>query len=278
MREKSAETASSPSKMLGGLDVASWFNQDALSDVTIKFSGKEIKCHKLILSARSEYFTKMLDPKGGFVEASASVIELKEDDPAALEALLRYIYTFKYIDDEEKRANDWIFHLNYSIVARKYGFEKESLAAFVVFETIVKAITIPEALYDVITTLPQFEDLVPEVSLVKTADKLIEANLQPLLELEEFRLHIHANEEILWRLMVKVVPRRFAAPEVVPVNVYRCQTRRCGYVVRAKAGAAPMCPHHDTPPTVAFVSWVSPAEADTVLSFAAATGRPGQQS
>jgi hypothetical protein len=51
-------------------------------------------------------------------EASQSVIELKEDDPDALEALLRYIYTSKYIDDEDKRKDDWMFHLNYSIVAR----------------------------------------------------------------------------------------------------------------------------------------------------------------
>ncbi|SMR61884.1 unnamed protein product [Zymoseptoria tritici ST99CH_1E4] len=89
--------------MLGGLDVPSWFDQDALSDVTIKFSGKEIKCHS---------------PLG--------------------------------VLHQDARSQG------------RYGFEKESLAAFAVFETIVKAITIPEALYDVITALPQFEDLVPE--------------------------------------------------------------------------------------------------------------------
>lgn len=46
------------------------------------------------------------------------MIELKDDDPTALEALLRHIYTFDYIDDQEKRKDDWMFHIHYSIVAR----------------------------------------------------------------------------------------------------------------------------------------------------------------
>jgi hypothetical protein len=46
--------------------MSEFFRQDALSDVTLKFGDKEMKCHKVILCARSEYFKKLCGPDSKF--------------------------------------------------------------------------------------------------------------------------------------------------------------------------------------------------------------------
>lgn len=41
-------------------DARKLFNNDSFADVTIKYAGKEIRAHRLILCLRSEYFDKIL--------------------------------------------------------------------------------------------------------------------------------------------------------------------------------------------------------------------------
>ncbi|KAK3699715.1 hypothetical protein LTR37_016320 [Vermiconidia calcicola] len=102
-------------------DTKSPFDQAAFSDVTIKFgNNREIKCHKLILCNVSEYFKGML--AGKFAESERKTIELHDDDPDAVEAMLRYIYSFEYADTTGERAS-WTavaLHLNVYAVAKKY--------------------------------------------------------------------------------------------------------------------------------------------------------------
>ncbi|SMR59299.1 unnamed protein product [Zymoseptoria tritici ST99CH_1E4] len=247
-----------------GMDMSKWFDRDTLSDITIKFGDKEVKCHKVILSTRSEYFTKLCDPEGGFAEATQPVVELKDDDPTALEALLRYIYTFQYVDDAEKRKEDWIFHLNYSIVARKYGFEEESTAAFRMFQDIVQSFEDPEVIFDVVTSLPQWEDLVAEASLVETADALIKNHWKQLVELEEFRFYLHTNETILWRQMAELEPRK-VQPDLVQVSIYRCTTRNCKTAARAVNGTVLTCHNHSAVMGFKFYCWVPPAQTGAMF-------------
>lgn len=61
------------------------------SDVTIKFGSNEVKCHKAILAIASDYF-KPLFGSLHFVESQQAVVELKEDDPDAVMAMLRHTY------------------------------------------------------------------------------------------------------------------------------------------------------------------------------------------
>ena len=72
------------------------FNNATFSDVTIRFSGREIKCHKLVLSLASDYFKALLDPDKAFAESKQAVVELQDDDPDAVETMLRHIYDFSY--------------------------------------------------------------------------------------------------------------------------------------------------------------------------------------
>lgn len=48
------------------LQTATLYNKPDFSDVTIKFSGREIYCHKLILCTESAYFAKLCGPGGHF--------------------------------------------------------------------------------------------------------------------------------------------------------------------------------------------------------------------
>ncbi|EDV26229.1 uncharacterized protein TRIADDRAFT_54008 [Trichoplax adhaerens] len=72
-----------------GKDLLNLF-QDNLSDVTLIIDDVELKCHKCILCARSEYFNAMLS--GSWTESNNNTIELHRVHPSAITALLYYIY------------------------------------------------------------------------------------------------------------------------------------------------------------------------------------------
>lgn len=60
-----------------------------------------------------------------FQEAKEGVLQLHDDDPDALESMLRYIYTSKY---PEVPSNEWEKHLGLAVIADKYCLQllKES--------------------------------------------------------------------------------------------------------------------------------------------------------
>jgi hypothetical protein len=73
-----------------------------LSDVTISFSERQIKCHRLILCGHSLWFKTACE--GHFKEAKEPIIHLHEDDPDALEAMLRTCYGLDPFTNLEKPA------------------------------------------------------------------------------------------------------------------------------------------------------------------------------
>ncbi|XP_066285321.1 kelch-like protein 24 [Branchiostoma lanceolatum] len=62
-----------------------------LADVTLCADGKEIPCHRLVLSACTDYFHAMF--RGGHSESTKDKIELLGVDGEALEKLVSYAYT-----------------------------------------------------------------------------------------------------------------------------------------------------------------------------------------
>ena len=95
-----------------------FFNQEDYSDITVKFSGREIHCHKMIICMHSEYFKKLCGPGSQFAERNYKVIELKDDDPEAVEAIIRQIYFGDY-NSGGTRTLDWSFHAAVAMTARK---------------------------------------------------------------------------------------------------------------------------------------------------------------
>lgn len=63
----------------------------------------------------------MLDPKNGFTEAKQKVIELKGDDPRAVKALLKFIYTRSFEGEPDGNHNQSPeFLLALLVAAKKY--------------------------------------------------------------------------------------------------------------------------------------------------------------
>ncbi|KAH6625362.1 hypothetical protein C7974DRAFT_376891 [Boeremia exigua] len=85
--------------MDGPKELSQLFNNPFLSDIRIKqisTSGeiREYCAHKVVLCMESQYFMNAF--KGGFKEASDSVIELHDDDPYYFEIVLKSIYSPGY--------------------------------------------------------------------------------------------------------------------------------------------------------------------------------------
>lgn len=72
-------------------NTALWASSSS-SDVTLICEGKSFRCHRHILVQSSDYFRALL--LGSFIEGKSATVELFEDDPDALERLLRSLYGF----------------------------------------------------------------------------------------------------------------------------------------------------------------------------------------
>ncbi|OXA47986.1 RCC1 and BTB domain-containing protein 1 [Folsomia candida] len=71
-------------------DIGKLWGNDDDADVTFSLEGKTIRAHKLILKARSDYFTKMFSNE--WRESHGSAIEIKDTTYKIFEALLFYLY------------------------------------------------------------------------------------------------------------------------------------------------------------------------------------------
>lgn len=60
------------------------------TDLTLVCGGRQFKVHKLVLYGQSKVFKTLLG--SGFKEGSANTIELHEDDPEALDILIKFMY------------------------------------------------------------------------------------------------------------------------------------------------------------------------------------------
>ncbi|KAK5723665.1 hypothetical protein LTR15_005364 [Elasticomyces elasticus] len=69
------------------------YGTDLYCDLTISCGGQSIAVHKILLHTQSTVFRKMLG--GSFKEANESTLTLDHDDPAALGALIYYLYHFE---------------------------------------------------------------------------------------------------------------------------------------------------------------------------------------
>ncbi|KAF2162873.1 hypothetical protein M409DRAFT_26728 [Zasmidium cellare ATCC 36951] len=72
----------------------SYFNNPKFSDITIHFSGHEVKAHKVNLASHSGYFRKMFESES--LDGSAKDIYLYEDDMEAVFGMLAYFYGCLY--------------------------------------------------------------------------------------------------------------------------------------------------------------------------------------
>ena len=82
-----------PSESLGE-GIASLWNSEKYSDLTITTQGRCFKVHKAIVCTQSKVFTAMSD--AGFKESSTAILPLEHDNPAAIECMVKFLYTGDY--------------------------------------------------------------------------------------------------------------------------------------------------------------------------------------
>ncbi|VDP45573.1 unnamed protein product [Heligmosomoides polygyrus] len=94
------------------------FLKPEFSDLTLVAGRERFPAHRVILAFRSEYFRAML--YGGLMESVQTEIELKEVNPTALRAVLKYIYSVE-IDLSELNVEEILATLR---LAHEYGLTK----------------------------------------------------------------------------------------------------------------------------------------------------------
>ncbi|KAF9640948.1 putative btb poz-like protein [Lasiodiplodia theobromae] len=91
----------------------------AYSDMKIRLSdGTEINCHRAILSERCDFFRNAL--RSGFKESHTGVIEMFNDPPEAVRAMVTYLYTAEYSDNGLDGLDLVFYHLDVYIIAATY--------------------------------------------------------------------------------------------------------------------------------------------------------------
>jgi len=93
-----------------GEDIKSIFNEETSSDVKVIAGEKHFKCHKVILSARSEVFKNTLGPNT--LESQTNTIVIKETPAQAVETMLKYIYSGNIPEDPEGLSSDLLHIAN----------------------------------------------------------------------------------------------------------------------------------------------------------------------
>ncbi|KXT07708.1 hypothetical protein AC578_10174 [Pseudocercospora eumusae] len=177
------------------LNTAALYNQPEYSDVTIRFSNREVFCHKVILCTSSEYFKKLCGPGSHFAESQQKCIELKGDHPDALEAILEYLYTKQH---DHGRDDDWALQLEIGKTAEKYLLPDLATAANRKYVSHASATVEPQAVFDTIMHIREhaFSD-----KDLKVADDLETKHLLALMKVNDFRQLISKDQTRMWKYL-----------------------------------------------------------------------------
>lgn len=91
------------------------------SDLTITTRTHSFKVHKAIICTHSKVLAAMSD--AGFKESSTANLLLEHDDPAAVECMIKFLYTGDYDDNTTDVNSSLMFHVRVYALAEKYDIE-----------------------------------------------------------------------------------------------------------------------------------------------------------
>lgn len=98
--------------------MATFLSSEKYSDLQIKTGGTWRNVHKLVLCAQSDFFDKACSER--FKEGIEARIDLEEDPPDAVAAMLSFLYLFDYKIPEQQESMDLQFHAKVYVIAEKY--------------------------------------------------------------------------------------------------------------------------------------------------------------
>ncbi|KAF7188249.1 Kelch-like protein 30 [Pseudocercospora fuligena] len=110
-----------------------FFNDEKFSDLTIVCgtSGKQFKAHRILASSHSKWFARCCS--GSFAESQSRRIELKDDQPEALERMIQYFYKFDYDEVPGLVGSKLELHAWMVVISDKYeipSFQKVASKRF----------------------------------------------------------------------------------------------------------------------------------------------------
>ena len=218
------------------------FNHADYSDITIVLTDRVVKCHKLILCTNSDYFAKLCGVDAQFEvsvgmqkisflvlnsgkERSKSEIELKEDDPDAMQTMLQYLYTGVY-KAQFGLDHGWRQHLaartvaeKYLITAMKLDVEKELKACVQTMALGVTGIaaTSLKSIAEVIEAMRKVDDTFSQ----GIVSYLLDGLLNRLIREPEFRHLLEQDNALMLTCMDKMADPQ---ENLVEFTLYRCKT------------------------------------------------------
>ena len=147
-----------------------------------------------------------------FQECKRDILELKDDNPAALDFVLRYIYSKQpcIMTDDKTLAHlpEWRFWLDVHITATKYlvpDLSKNSRERLAEVARSQKALDDTIDILDALTSERSHSD-----GLAGLANELRNANIKQLLQSERYRGKLESDKALLWahvdRLFVATQP------------------------------------------------------------------------
>jgi len=74
-------------------DLLTTFINEEDFDITLGVDGKNVRAHRYVLSARSEYFKSISMFRSGMVEANSDEIEIKDCDFDLFKMMIKFLYT-----------------------------------------------------------------------------------------------------------------------------------------------------------------------------------------
>ncbi|PLN76859.1 BTB/POZ domain protein [Aspergillus taichungensis] len=104
--------------------IQKYFHTSTFSDLTLVTSDQKFEMHKLIVCGQSGYFSRLF--KHNWKEVTDNVIQLEEDDPRALEAMIHFMYGFSYDSSgsDRGRTSPMLFNVNVYQTGDKYDIPK----------------------------------------------------------------------------------------------------------------------------------------------------------
>ncbi|KAL3474861.1 BTB/POZ protein [Aspergillus californicus] len=98
-----------------------YFHTSTFSDLTIVTRDQKFEVHKLIVCGQSEFFSRLFNHN--WKEVTENVIQLKDDDPRAVEAMVHFLYGFNYDSSgsDQGRNSPMLFNVKVYQIGDKYG-------------------------------------------------------------------------------------------------------------------------------------------------------------
>lgn len=159
------------------------------------------------------------------------MIELKDDDPDAVEVLLHWLYHGDYNSiisgHLANREPTWRFHLSIALAADKYlcpGLEKA--AVFALSEHLRSTKSSTEEAAHMLEVVHEM-DVTPSVAAM--AEQVRKRMLTDLLKNPRFRALLDRNSELRWKIMEGLASFEAAVPKSATLSCDYCGDRFAWY-------------------------------------------------